>query len=189
MTDFSDREMVQRMQAGDTTAFKTIFLRYYTSLCLFANDYLGNPQRAEEIVSDVFANVWENRQRLPLDGLSPAYFRAAVFNRSINESKRGRLRQLYLDYAKNNPAFFEDDNTPGRQLEIRENIRLVQQAVQALPERCREVFLLSRFQNMRYKDIARQLGISPKTVENQVQIAIGKLREALKHLPLLFIFF
>ena len=115
-----DRHILDGIRSGDAAAFKTLFMRHYRQLCLYAHDFLGNAQQAEEIAADVFAGIWRNRQQLQLEQLSTAYLRKAVFNRCANTFRREKLKNLYLDYVRRHPHFFEDGLSPGKQMESQE---------------------------------------------------------------------
>ena len=175
-------------------AFSVIYDTYFPKLLRFAQTYLVQEEEAEQIVQDIFIYLWEHKDILPSLRNLNAYLFTLVRNRCIDylrkemgqegikeslstvENKEMQLKLYSLE-------MFDDERLSESDIE-----ELLQQAISKLPERCREIFIMSRLQNMRYKEIATKLDISPNTVENQVVIAIRKLKDELKEYFPLFIF-
>jgi len=158
-----------------------LFRAYYRMLCAFAMPYVKDAERAEDLVQDLFFRLWLDREKLTVNTSVKAYLFTAVRNRCLNEVKvQGRVRSLVeeRDDVQEEDGRSEDEHT--------ERIARVQAAIEALPEERRRVFKLSRYEGLKYHEIAERLGISVKTVENQMGKALKTLREDLADLvPLL----
>lgn len=162
-------------QAHQYQQFQTDFNAYYNSLCNYALTFVKNTDTSEDIVQEIFTRIWEDRRDLIGKDAIRYYLFTAVRNNCIThlrkEKKTGAVKWDDQDTGDEPP-----DET-GSHLDFRP---LLQTAIDRLPPKCREVFLLSRFSNMTYKQIAASLGISEKTVENQIGKALKTLRAFLK---------
>ncbi len=178
----TDQQLILRLRRGDADALDELFRRHYTPLCQTANRLLRNEQESEDLIQDFFVSLWEKRENLPPDlaAVGP-YLRRAARNRCLNFLRdRKRLPLDDGELPEHLPAA-----EPATSLEHRELEQRIQRAIDLLPERCRLVFVMSRFEEMSHKEIAASLDISPKTVENQMTRAYRFLREWLALLVLL----
>ena len=175
-------------------AFSGIYDVYFPKLLRFTQTYLIREEEAEHIVQDLFVSLWEHKEILSSLCNLNAYLFKLVRNRCIDylrkeirrEESRAELSEVEnkeLQLKLYSLEMFDDDRLSDADIE-----ELLHKAINRLPERCREIFIMSRLQNLRYKEIARKLDISPNTVENQVVIAIRKLKEELKEYFPLFLF-
>ncbi len=171
--------IIQKMVEGDTKAFKYFFDEYYADLCNFVNIYLNDRDLAEEIVQDIFVYFWENKNRIHIDHSVKAYlFNASKF-RSLREIRDKNTRDKILkEIGENRQGHPADGNEPF--FDPDEFRAVLNSAVEGLPLKCKEIFLLSKKENLSNKDIAEKLHISVKTVESQMTIALKKLRHYLK---------
>lgn len=177
--DYTERDhhWAERIQQGDRTAFKALFRTYSKPLCAFAEQYTKSPEIAEELVQDLFFKIWRDRA-----DWSPTV--------SVKSYLYGAARNLALDYLKHErvvDAWKQESFSDGRSTLRspdehfhREQLRqAVQEAIEDLPERRRQVFTLSRRHSLTYKEIATVLDISVKTVETHMRRAFRFLRERL----------
>jgi RNA polymerase sigma-70 factor (ECF subfamily) len=172
----SDRELLERLRKGDTTAFDAIFRTWYGPLVGTAERMLRDRAVAEELVQDVLLELWRRRESLAAEGSPQAYLFQATRNRVLNH-----LRHLKIEQRSEPELQGDSASAPRADAEVtQEELSVaVQDAVRSLPDRCREVFELSRVHGLKYAEIATQLGISVKTVEAQMGKALRTLRERL----------
>ena len=165
------------MIEGDKDAFKHFFQTYYTDLCNFANTYVRDTTLSEEIVQDIFVYFWENKSKLQLTHSAKSYLYSASKYKSLNVLRdQNRISRIHSEIADLNPqlALQEDELLDSAQLHD-----ILDAAINELPPKCKEIFLLSKEHELSNKEIAEQLDISVKGVENQMTIALKKLRESL----------
>ncbi len=164
----------------DHREFEELFRNYFTPLMAFSRRILGDEEDAREVVHQVFINLWEKRSELDLSTSLKSYLFTSVNNRSLNVI---RDRKKFSSEEVPERAGEWDVSTQLEAMELEEKIRA---AIDTLPERCREIFELNRFEGLKYSEIATQLDISVKTVENQMTKALKLLREQLgKYLSIL----
>ena len=179
-----ERFLLSAMQHGDLKAYGVLFRRYYPILCAYATKFV-ELKDAEEIVQDVMLWLWENRETQTFETSLSQYLFKTVYHRAINQIVRhqSQLRADTLFY-ENMQGMLQD--TDFYQLE--ELQRRIREAVDALPPAYREAFVMHRFDNKSYKEIAEILQVSPKTVDYRIQQALKQLRITLKdYLPLILL--
>ena len=179
-----ERFLLSAMQHGDLKAYGVLFRRYYPILCAYATKFV-ELKDAEEIVQDVMLWLWENRETQTFETSLSQYLFKTVYHRAINQIVRhqSQLRADTLFY-ENMQEILQD--TDFYQLE--ELQRRIREAVDALPPAYREAFVMHRFDNKSYKEIAEILQVSPKTVDYRIQQALKQLRITLKdYLPLILL--
>ena len=168
--------LLQAMQGGDASAFDTLFRAYYAPLCRYACPLTdGSMDDAEDVVQQVFVKFWEQRTALDVQWSVKAYLYKMVHNRCLNRLRDARIREKHTaQHAGQLEQAHEEQ--PGAETELGERI---QKALTMLPPECRRVFALSRFEELKYREIADQLGISIKTVETQMGKALRLMRTEL----------
>jgi len=160
--------------------FERLFRDFFPPLMAFARKILGDEDDAREVVHQVFINLWEKRTEVDLSSSLKSYLFTSVHNRSLNVI---RDRKKFSTEEVPDVAGDWDVSAQIESMELEEKIR---ESIASLPEKCREIFELNRFSGLKYSEIASQLGISVKTVENQMTKALKILREQLgKYLGLL----
>jgi RNA polymerase sigma-70 factor, ECF subfamily len=170
------------LAARDLKTFEQLFRDLFKPLCGFSMKYVGDLDEAKGLVHEAFVTVWEKFDTLPGDTNYRSYLYTAVRNRSLN----------YLRDKKKTVSF---DRVPEVQLmhsdnpaETSELVKEIEIGIQALPEKCREIFEMNRMEGLKYAQIAEKLGISIKTVEAQMSKALRVLKEHLgEFLSLLFL--
>ena len=182
----SDQQVFLAIQSRQTPAFEMLFKTYYQARCRYATSYLKDPDGAEEIVQAAFIGLWEKRKAITIETSLKSYLYRAIRNTCLNELKHEQVKQKHL---ASESLKGETQSAPADHLaihvELEEKIRA---AIQTLPEQCRLIFTMSRFEELKYQEIADQLNLSVKTVENQMGKALKIMRIQLKeYLPLLAI--
>lgn len=167
----------QQMAQGDKKAYEHVFRSYYELLCRFAYTLVRDKDEAEEVVQNLFYNVWAKRESLQVQTSVKAYLYRAVRNDCLNRLKHDQVRMSYAsDYRHTAPV----SGNGLESLEAKELSRHITTALETLPPQCGEVFRLSRFEHLSYAEIGERLQISVKTVENHMGKALRKMREQLK---------
>ncbi len=163
----------------DKVSFEHLFRSYFSPLCLFGMKYLKDMDTSKEIVHDVFVNVWSKRNELDLNKSLKTYLFTSVYNRSLNyirdHKKLKGLEEFRPEQLEQSP-FDASAELEGKELQSQ-----IQKAIESLPERTRKIFVMNRFEGLKYKEIAEELEISQKTVEAQISSALKVLREKLKN--------
>ncbi len=175
-----DHKIIEKVKLGDEQAFELLFRRYYARLCGFANKFIYNTAESEEIVQNVFMNIWKKRDQLKLNNDIRPYLFKSVQNLCFNFIERQKVIDNYysvIEIAYKNTL--EDFSTYESVLymELHKN---VEKAIDSLPDECRRIFRLSRQDGLKYIEIAEKLNISVKTVETQMSRALAKLKTELK---------
>ena len=171
-----DRELLERVRAGDEAAYDTVFRAWYAPLVRVAGALLKDTDAAEEVVQDVMVELWRRRHVMDAGITLRAYLLRAVRNRSLNHLRHLKVRR---DTTVEVEAMYDEPVSSDQPVVARELGEAVRIALDELPPRCREVFDLSRVQGLKYSEIAETLGISQKTVEAQMGKALRILRERL----------
>ncbi len=157
--------------------FEHLFHSRYAELCSYANVFLNDLDAAEEIVQDLFVKFWENRENINISSSVRSYLFRSVRNSCLNFIKHKKIEETYKQYneeQRESGTVSVDDEFEGSELEIQ-----IRKAIDQLPPKRKEVFIMSRFEGLKYKEIAEKSGISVKTVENQMGKAIKFLRQKL----------
>jgi len=170
--------IVRKMIEGDIDSFRYFFDKYYDDLCNFVNIYLHDQALSEEIVQDIFVYFWENREKLQIKASVRSFLFSASKFKSLNLLRDTKTQKKIIEeIGKAKSQLPSEDN--GLHFDTDEFKKILDAAVDQLAPKCREIFLLSKYEQLSNKEIADQLGISVKTVESQMTIALKKLREYL----------
>ena len=184
--DFQDQQIASLLVKRDEAAFEQVFKTHYKNLHAYAFTILKDEVEAEETVQQVFFKLWERSEHLSFSGPVAAYLYRAVHNESLNFLKHQKVKanhQLQVAYSMKNKS----EQVQGKMI-TREMEKKFREALNELPEQCRTVFQLSRFEDMKYREIADKLDISIKTVEKHMGKAFKLLRTKLvDFLPLLLL--
>lgn len=173
----SERDIITAIRKGNTFAFQQVFNANYQALCQYAFTILKDSAEVQDIVQSVFLKIWEKRNELEIKLSIRSYLFKAVYHQCMNHLEhrtvklKHRIYSNYTQTATQQPEIFP--------LELEENIIA---AINELPEQCRIIFMLSRYEELRYAEIADHLNISVNTVENQISKALKVLRSKLKEI-------
>lgn len=179
-----ENNLVQALRRGEQEAFDFLFRRWYEPLCHYACRLAdGDMDEAEDLVQQAFIKLWERRTRIDVAWSLKAYLYKTVHNACLNRLRSLKVQSKYLDFTAQQTGTMytqPEDTSP-------ELIERFRRAMDALPPQCRHIFELSRFESLKYREIADQLGISIKTVETQMGKALRVMR--LQLVDYLVIFF
>jgi RNA polymerase sigma-70 factor, ECF subfamily len=184
LAENSDKIWLEALRDGDEKALQQLFDQHYPLLIGDIYRVLPDEDTCKDLAQEVFVELWRKRADLEIHTSLRAYLRRAAVNRALNHLKVQRRTVL-----EDSESFAEAPDDTLQETAMRENREHMEQALHAaietLPEKCRAVFALSRFENLSHKEIAERLGISVKTIENQITKAMKVLREALTVLAVL----
>ena len=173
--------------ADSTIIFEEVFKTNFKSLHIYACTILKDEAAAEEMVQNVFFKLWEKRGQIEITHSVTGYLYRAVYNESLNYMRHHKVKATHKAHTINTNKEYEETSDPAAIKELQQKIDA---ALNELPEQCRTVFQLSRFEDLKYRMIAEQLGISVKSVENQMGKALKLLRLRLvEFLPVLLMLF
>lgn len=173
-----DRSLMERVRDGDAAAFDALVRAHWPALVRYAARLLGSVDAAQDAVQEAFVRVWRDRSRwVATEGTVRAYFYRVTRNVGIDAVRMRKVRRDRADDVRRLAS--APPPTPAQILERKELIVALGRAVEALPERRREVFSLVFFQELSYREAAEVLGISPKTVANQMWSAYAEVRRSL----------
>lgn len=173
-----DVEIIKAIGKGNTAAFQQVFNAYYESLCRYAFTILKDSDEVEDIVQSLFLKIWEKRERLDIKNTIRSYLFKAVYHQCINQLEHRTVKlkhQMHTTHEMQSESQLPDTFPH----ELEENIIA---AINGLPAQCRSIFMMSRYGELRYAEIAQQLNISVNTVENQISKALKILRLKLRDL-------
>lgn len=179
----------QPVSVLDEQAFEASFKTHFNALHAYATAIVKDADSAEEVVQTVFLKLWEKRFELQITVSLKSYLYKAVYHHSLNYLKHQKVRQRHMENSLQEHQVYQSSGsygeTPGQEAEL---MRRIQAVLDALPERCRHVFHLSRFEELKYHEIAERLDISIKTVEAHMGKALKSLRMGLSEfLPIIFL--
>lgn len=158
----------------DKDSFELLFRKHFKNLCFFAQRYVKDLDIAKEIVQEAFINLWEKRDSIDLAKPVKSYITTTVYNRSLNylrDQKKFDKDLLTFENLALSVAASQTDLLASKELDL-----VIKSAINELPEKCREIFVMSRFENLKYQEIADKLKISVKTVEAQMSKALQFMR-------------
>lgn len=175
MAQQSEEQIIQGIREGNRVCFQTVFSDHYDRLCQYAFTILRDMDEAEDLVQSMFVKWWERREEIQINQTIKAYLFKSIYNLCINQLEHRQVKRRHLDHAthewsgaKQAPEVFSQ--------ELEESINA---AIDQLPQQCKIIFKMSRYDELRYAEIANKLGISPNTVENQISKALKILRSQL----------
>lgn len=172
-----DSEIIRRIRQGDTRQFESLFRSSYVSLVRYAKTLIRDHDTAEEIVQDLFFTVWKDKEKLHIESSLNGYLYRAVHNRSLHYIEHARVVEKYANEM--GTRMQESPESPGEVLQHLELQERVAAILEKLPEKCGKIFCMSRFEGLKYSEIAEKLSVSVKTVEANMGRALKEFRRAL----------
>ena len=190
----SEQEIIKGLKKGDENTYVYLFDKYYISLCAYSQKYVGRKDVAEEIVSEILLNLWENHKALKINVSIKSYLFKSVVNNSLyylrKLEKENKIKEYFSDTDVSNIGFSFSPEEISEKSSIKNNIsEKIEEAVSRLPEQQQKAFKLKRFEGKKNKEIAEIMGLSIKTVEMHLAKSMLKLREDLKKSLPDFVFF
>lgn len=178
MDQDQDLLLFGQVKNNDLSAYELVFKKYYKELYRFAFTYVRDGVIAEEMAQEVFLYIWEKRSQIEIQTTLKTYLYSAVKNKCLNYIKLELPKQQAMSDVSEVLLSVNE-----QKVDDHENEKLkdyIQSAINELPKKCRRIFMLSRNAGLTYEEIAEELSLSKKTVENQMGIALKKLRESLE---------
>ena len=187
MIQIPDSEILLAIRQGNERVYETVFRKHYQALCNYACGILKDMDDAEEVVQSIFLKLWEQRESIEINVSLKSYLYRAVHNTCLNRLKHLKIQDTYRQYVGDYLEETFDSAT-----EIMDKVELenrIENALEKLPEQCKIIFKMSRFEELKYQEIANKLGLSIKTIENQIGKALRIMRMELSdYLPVMFLF-
>lgn len=170
----SDRLLIKAIQKDDYISYNKLFVLYYGRLCQYAYSFLMNKEDAEDIVQELFLNLWNNRKKTEISANVSAYLYKTAKNLTLNHLRAAKKHQSLQNYAEE-MLYYEENRLEADEFRI-----ALFDCINRLPARSKEVFLYHRMQGLKQKEIAEKLNISVKTIKNQVWSSLQKLKHCLE---------
>jgi RNA polymerase sigma-70 factor (ECF subfamily) len=178
-----DFEILSGLRNGDKKSFNLLFESYYENLCHYTASILHDHDSAEDIVQDLFADIWIQRNRLNIETSLSSYLYRSVYHATLDYLKHLKVRDRFESVLSLQPPISYDDS-----MVISEMAKQIENSINQLPEQCRLIFKLSRVENLKYREIAEKLEISENTVDTQIRRALNRLKEDLKDYLVIILF-
>ncbi len=171
-----DIELISKLQKGDENAYTFLMDTYHQKLCVYANSLINDGLTAEDIVQNVFINLWKRRKKLKVKTSIESLLYKSVYNEFIDQYRKNvtilNVEQRYIEHLNLIVNDYDEEK-------IKKAIKMVYKVVQNLPPKCKEIFLLSKTDGLSNMEISEHLNISIKTVENQISKAFKVVRNKL----------
>lgn len=171
----SSKALFAAIKQGDRRAYKLLFERFYQLLLATAINLLGDVNAAKDVIQEVFFEIWKKRAQIEVHSTVEGFLKRSVINRSLNLIKK---RKRFTDDSSLQFSEQKEANAI-ETLEAEDLKKVIDEALDSLPERCRLIFVMKRMEKMSVKEIAEKLEVSPKTVENQITKALKKLKNTI----------
>lgn len=171
-----DKDIAGRIRQGDLKQFETLFRSSYASLVKYARTLIKDNDTSEEIVQDLFFNLWENREKINIESSLNGYLFRSVHNRCLHLIEHLKV----VERHEKEMSFRETESeSPADILQYKELQARIARTIEKLPERCAQIFCMNRFEGLKYSEIAEKLSVSVKTVEANMGRALKEFRKSL----------
>lgn len=171
-------EAFDRIRRGDEKAFELIYKEYFSRLCQLSKKIVGDPVIAEDIVQQLFFTLWNNRSKITIETTGGGYLARSTYNLALQHIRKNSI------HSKHHGQIYDDSHSTSNYYDLQveyagneERIFRLRKALQQLPEQCRTIIMLSRYENKKSAEIAAEMNLSVRTVENQLYIGLKKLKE------------
>jgi len=171
----TEESLLSSISPDESEAFDSLFESHYARLCNYAYTLVNSFDVAEDLIQDVFVNIWTRRKKIVIQSTVNAYLYKCVYNACLDHQKKNRLQQIFVKSKRDGNSLSLYDSIKDFELPER-----VDRAIEELPEQCRKIFKMSRQNGNKYHEIAKELNISENTVDTQIRRALKYLREQLK---------
>lgn len=186
----SEHKLLAQLKKGDQNAFKEIFDQHYSLLCAIAYHYVKDTAVSETLAEDALLSVWDKFEELTFTTSLKAYLLRTVRNKSIDYLRASKIEESHINIDEVSNHCFLPDEELFEKYVAAELEQKIEAAINTLPEECRNVFIMSRYDDRSYQEIANYLNISINTVKYHMKRALNLLREELKdYLVLIIIFY
>lgn len=175
LVSFSHR----KIQQGNIKEFENLFRKLYPDLCHYAYRFLKDMDSAEEIVQDLFYNYWKNKERIEIKTSLKSYLYQATKNKCLKVIEHNNVKDKYAKEMLSQQPYEAEETS--QTIENEELSEIIEKTLNQLPDRCREIFIMSRFDGLKYNEIAEKLSVSIKTVEANMGKALRHFRVNLKN--------
>jgi RNA polymerase sigma-70 factor (ECF subfamily) len=172
-----DTEIARRIRNGDAGQFESLFRSSYVSLVRYARTMIKDHDTAEEIVQDLFFSLWQDKENLKIESSLNGYLFRSVHNRCLHFIEHNRVIARHAEEISYNQS--ENQESPSDILNYKELQEKIARIIEKLPERCGKIFTMSRFEGLKYNEIAEKLSVSVKTVEANMGKALKEFRKEL----------
>lgn len=173
--EIADKILIAGIKMNDYSSYNQLFVRYYSRLCAFVFGIIQNYTSAEDVVQELFIKLWTHREKLIINESVSGYLYRASKNAALNYLRSEKIRQKSIQNIPEQP-WHTDENL----MEQIEFSAVLNQCIEQLPERSRDIFMKSRFEDLKQKEISNQLGISVKTIKNQIWKSLQYLKSCLE---------
>ena len=180
----TDSILVKFLKEGNQQVFESISEKFYGQLFVYAREYVLNVDVAHEMVQDTFLKLWEKRANLDDNTQLQSFLYRVTRNTCLNYLKHLAVQEKFRQFAKSRQIethlnYSALNHSSAELLISAELEEKINETIESLPPKCKQIFLMSRYEDKKYREIAEELGISIKTVENQIQKALKVLRKNL----------
>jgi RNA polymerase sigma-70 factor (ECF subfamily) len=175
-----DTEIIGRIRQGDVGQFESLFRSSYVSLVRYAKTLIKDHDTAEEIVQDLFFRLWQDKEKIKIESSLNGYLFRSVHNRCLHYIEHNRVVERHAEEMSHRQS--ESQESPSDILHYKELQARIARILERLPERCGKIFYMSRFEGLKYTEIAKKLSVSLKTVESNMGRALKEFRKELTEL-------
>lgn len=181
----NEKEIINKIRKGDLKIFEQLFRNFYPLLCKYAIHFVKDAALAEELVQELFYQLWKKRSQIQIHSSLKAYLYRATYHSCLQHMRRKNLDSKYEEYIKK-----QEFNAPSpiEALHEKEIFEITHHTLNTLPKRCSQIFKMNRFEGLKYQEIADKLSISIKTVEANMGKALKAFRHNLKDYVAIFLF-